>query len=377
MRNIHEIREKYRDDDYFWHFADDFREEVGLSMTPYNEMAFTKLLAECDRRYSYLKENHPAHFRTMCDGFVNRHMSIMRTTVFFVELTNSTDISFDPSGRVAKFNEMDDIANKIAAHLKEFTPSDDVQSTTSELLTSNQVASKIQDFESSVEGRVIATKVFMTPDGRIYMSDDPVLIQITGLHGTESCVQTHLEAEKQGLLSVMEGRVLTGDHRDEVMLVETPIFYSDGSYDANQIETDEREMASTPLPRLLTDSELIRLAEADLLSISGQEITLFEVSAYEGDTNDQNVHNFGAGISAVVDEINSTRMENYYRIDNGNGGSVIDTLVDMSSDHPDASNLRSMWSYGTSYHSDGTVEPCRAFKLPEMAHEYESTRPGL
>ena len=231
------------------------------------------------------------------------------------------------------------------------------------------------EFEAKVGNRVVATHQIMTMDGSIYMSDEPILVHVEGIHGTESCTQTDLLAEKEGLLSIMEGRVLTGEHRGTMVVIETPIFYPDGTYNAQGwIQVEENEGTKIPRPRHLSDDELIKLATADLLELSGREITLLEVSAYIGDTSDQEIFAFEDGIPAVVDELSEAHIASCYRIDNGNnGGNVIDVFVDISSNHPEAQQLRSLWSHGTSYHSDGTVEPCRKFKLKDMALEYNGT----
>ena len=373
MTTISEIKRKYRDDDNFWYFSDDFQEKISFKLTPFDEDAFSEMLLECSRQYEYLRNYHP-YFDTLCNSYGGRHMSITRTTAFFTELANSSDISFDPTGSKAKATEMEDIANKISAHLAALGQPEIAVAMPPQALTSDQVSIRVQEFENKSEGRIVAAKFVVTPAGSIFLSDIPILVHIKGLYGTESCVQTSAEADKQGLLSVMEGTVLTGEHRGQTMLVETPIFYPDGSYEANQMEVDDQ---ATPSPRLLSDEELVNLVKEDLQELSGQSINLLNATAYAGETDDQNFYMFGDGIPATVDEIDLKHLENYYRLDNGNGGTVADTFVDISSDHPETKELRGMWSRGTSYHSDGTVEPSSEFNITDAVPEYEASRPGL
>lgn len=373
-----EIKAKYETDDIFWHFADELMEKIGFSLSNFEPEALDKLLSECDRQYSYIKENHPAHYQAVCDRFTGKYISLLRTTAFLTELANSTEISFDPLGIKAKSAEMIGMAETISANMNLIIPVNE-NSYVPSVLSSDETSNKVMEFESKVENRVVATHQIMTMDGSIYMSDEPILVHVKGIHGAESCTQTDPLAEKEGLLSIMEGKVLTGEHRGTMVVIETPIFYPDGTYHAQGwIQVEEELGATIPRPRYLSDDELIKLATADLLELSGREITLLQVSAYIGDTSNQEVFAFENGIPAVVDELTEAHIASCYRIDSGNnGGNVIDVFVDISSDHPEAKQLRSLWSHGTSYHSDGTVEPCREFKLKDIAPEYEGTSPTL
>lgn len=372
-----EIKAKYEADDIFWHFADELMEKVGFSLSNFEPEAFDKLLSECDRQYSYIKENHPVHYQAMCDRLTGKYMSLLRTTAFLTELANSKEISFDPLGTKAKNAEMIGMAETLSANLSLINPVSE-GSPMPAVLSSDDVSNKVMEFEAKVGNRIVATHQIMTMEGSIYMSDEAILVHVQGIHGTESCTQTDPLAEKEGLLSIMEGKVLTGEHRGTMVVIETPIFYPDGTYHAQGwVQVEEEHGATTPRPRHLSDDELIKLATADLLELSGREITLFEVSAYIGDTSDQEIFAFEDGIPAVVDELSEANIASCYRIDNGNnGGNVIDVFVDISSDHPEAQHLRSLWSHGTSYYSDGTVEPSREFKLKDIAPEY-GTSPGL
>lgn len=388
-----EIIDKYSEDNTFWRFVDDFAATVDLDLKQGRIERVCNLLIESVRRYEWLREFEPGHFKRLkesdpakmktlvaivdwvimenlpvshysragagASGELSAFASLLSPRRLIAQASQNPAVAVDVSAAV--FSELEDEPRQ--PEVPQFQEGAvQIVADPTQPETMNEAALKalaVSAYETAL-GKVVKVRTYAIHDW-INPKDGYALAVVKETPPSEIGILEAHDGDEISMRSTWSVKMLTGEHRGETGFVHAPAFHSDGYFNPQWVFTDN-SLNKDYKTTWLSEQDLVELARRDCMDLEGKTITISAGEAYIGDTEMQELFSFDPPILATVDPFDFAQFASKYRIDNGNGREnlVIDVYLDLDSDDHQAANLRSLWCHGTSYYQDGTIEPAHS-----------------
>lgn len=358
----------------FWRFVEDFSATVGFDRSTTDTARIARLVAECGRQFSYLRDEHPAYFKQLSEregdtltvlmhiadwavvsGLPVRHFAGTGASVF--------SDAYDDRRRHHEEEAAEAERKEAEATAILAARSETVTTIPAPLAPATLRRSAMNLYKSSL-GRVIKVSEYgligdsyhggSRPSRRADGTDRPYELAFVDM--TDQ-TEIGIDAAHGEIRSTWSIIMMSGPHRGERAFVHAPSFHPDHMITEEWVLLDY--ISKDNLVEDLDDADLADLVRLDLEDASGKEIEINAATAFVGDSDKQEFLSFAPPIKVVADEFIPSGFDSCLRIDTYDSrdkSRIADVFMDISSDAPEMEGFRGAWTHGASYISDGRVD---------------------